>query len=95
MSSTYGENGASGVHDNAGDLQNIARTCAPGGTKLTQARSGPVRYRLISPDGFPSGTYDTAQEAASAAGGFWPGAGQDETNSGFGWDIQVVQTAPL
>ncbi len=50
----------------------------------------PHRYRLISPDGYAAGTYDTAAEAASAAGGFWPGVGQDDTNSGFGWDIEVV-----
>lgn len=52
----------------------------------------PVRYRLISPDGNPMGTFDTAQEAASAAAGFWPGIGQrDHDNGSAGWDIEVVR----
>lgn len=39
------------------------------------------------------GTFDTALEAASAAGGFWPGVGQrDHDNGSEGWDIEAVQT---
>lgn len=55
-------------------------------TRVTNSK----RFRLISPDGNPMGTFDTALEAASAAGGLWPGIGQDETRGGAGWDIEVV-----
>lgn len=62
-------------------------------TPVTQRRSRPVRYRLINPDGHAMGTFDTALEAASAAGGFWPGVGQrDHDNGSEGWDIEAVQT---
>jgi len=47
---------------------NDAGTPARSGTPLTQRRSGPVRYRLISPDGQSIGIFNAAQEAASAAG---------------------------
>lgn len=54
-------------------------------------RPHPAHYRLISPDGNAAGTFDTAQEAASAAGGFWPGVGQRGENGLDGWDIEVVR----
>lgn len=49
------------------------------------------RFQLISPEGHRLGIYDTALEAASAAGGFWPGVGQSE-DGGPGWDIAVMGT---
>lgn len=50
------------------------------------------RFRLISPLGEPSGTFETAQEAAHAAGTYWPGVEQREhDNGGAGWDIEVVR----
>lgn len=74
----------------APERMNDKGTCSETDTPLTQPGSRPVRYRLISPDGYGVGTFPTATEAASAAAGFWPGVGQDETNSGFGWDIETV-----
>lgn len=51
-----------------------------------------VRFRLISPLGDPSGTFDTAQEAAHAAGTYWPGMAQrDHDNGAAGWDIEAVR----
>lgn len=46
-------------------------------------------FQLISPDGHRLGIYDSALEAASAAGGFWPGVGQSE-DGGPGWDVATV-----
>ncbi len=48
------------------------------------------RYQLISPSGARLGIYDSALEAASAAGGFWPGVGQKDDEH-EGWDIEAVQ----
>lgn len=50
-----------------------------------------VRFRLVSPNGHGMGIFDSAQEAASAAAGFWPGTPQDEERLGFGWDIEVIR----
>lgn len=69
---------------------NESETNPKSGTPVTQRRSGPVRFRLISPSGHSMGTFDTALEAASASSGFWPGIGQDEDRTGAGWDIEVV-----
>lgn len=57
--------------------------------QIVKRESGPARFQLISPEGHKLGIYDTALEAASAAGGFWPGVGQRD-GDGPGWDIHVM-----
>lgn len=58
-------------------------------SSIIQLGSRPVRCRLISPEGHRFGIYDTALEAASAAGGFWPGVGQKDDDR-EGWDIEAI-----
>ncbi len=53
----------------------------------------PVRFRLLDKDDRPVGTFDTAFEAASAAGGFWPGMGQRDDDR-EGWDIETIRPDP-
>lgn len=69
---------------------NDSATNASTRTGSAQPRSGPVRYRLITPSGHGMGTFGTALEAASTAGGFWPGVGQKDDGR-EGWDIEVVR----
>lgn len=69
---------------------NDARTGADRDTGLTQRRSGPVRYELVSYRGEIFGPYPTAQAAAEAAKIKWPHQHQDEDRVGLGWDVQVV-----
>ena len=49
-----------------------------------------AKFQLVSPEGHRLGIYDSALEAASAAGGFWPGVGQRDHDEAPGWDIHVV-----
>lgn len=59
---------------------------------MTHEDSRDVRYQLISPSGRKLGIYNSALEAASAAGGFWPGVAQrDHDNGTEGWDIEAVR----
>ena len=76
----------------AGSSVNLEGTCVVIDTKLAQPGSPSVRYQLISPTAARLGIYDTALEAASAAGGFWPGVCQrSDDNGADGWDIEVVR----
>lgn len=69
---------------------NKPSTCTDSGTKLTQPRSGPVRFELVSYRGEIFGPYPTAQAAAEAAKAKWPDQEQDEDRTGKGWDVQTV-----
>lgn len=73
---------------------NEDRTRDGGGTKLTQPRSGPVLYAVVDKKGviLPAG-FTTASAAYQYANRLWPDQEQDETRSGFGWDIEVVGIA--
>lgn len=93
MSNTYGENGASAMHESAGDLQNIARTCAAGGTKLTQRRSRPVRYEITDALGRKHGPYPNFKAAKEYLQKRFGLQQQDDQRTGrypTGWDISVV-----
>lgn len=59
-------------------------------TKVTNR----ARYQLISPKGHRLGIYDTALEAASAAGGFWPDVGQKDDDR-EGWDLKAIASDPV
>ena len=72
---------------------NEDRTRPESRTKRAQSGSRDVRFQLISPTGHRLGIYDTALEAASAAGGFWPGVGQKDDDNPEGWDLQVEGAA--
>lgn len=67
-------------------LGNVARIDTP----LTQPRSGPVRYELVSYRGEIFGPYSSIEEAAEVALMKWPDQPQDEERTGTGWDIQVA-----
>jgi len=71
---------------------NKNRTCADSDAKLTQPRSGPVRYEVVDKDGatMKGITFRTAQEAGEAARWMWPDQEQDEDRTGAGWDVRVV-----
>ena len=64
------------------------RTNSKNDTPVTREGSRLVRYWLISPSGNPIGSFESAQAAASAAGGLWPGVGQKDDDR-EGWDIEV------
>lgn len=50
------------------------------------------RYRLISPDGADAGTFNSVQEAASAAAMHWPGVEQrNHENGRDGWDLEAIR----
>lgn len=69
---------------------NDSGTKAGADARLTRECSTPVRFRLLDKDDRPVGTFDTALEAASAAGGFWPGMGQRDDDR-EGWDIETIR----
>lgn len=49
------------------------------------------RIRLMSPDGQSMGTFNTLQEAATAAETLWPGVEQRGNDNGRdGWDLESV-----
>lgn len=87
---SYQENDVAALHDDTVVLQNEAKTGSKMSTNLTQPRSRPVRYHLISADGYRDGPYDSAQEAAKAAKRYWPDQEQDEDRTGNGWDVEVT-----
>lgn len=70
--------------------QNDAGTCGESGTKLTQRRSGPVRYEVVAMNGTRRGNFETANAAAWWARDVWPDQSQDPDRTGKGWDVQVV-----
>jgi hypothetical protein len=69
---------------------NEDRTGSKPDLKLTQPRSGTVRYELINKDGKRQGLFYTAFDAAQQAKRWWPDQEQDEDRTGKGWDVQVV-----
>ncbi len=66
------------------------RTDSKSGTPLTQRRSGPVRYKLVSNDGRSVATNASARYLSELAGRLWPDQEQDPDRTGWGWDIQIV-----
>ncbi len=75
----------------AGGRTNETPTCSDSDARLTQRGSRPVRYELVRRDGEISPMkFESAAQAAEAAGLLWPGEEQDEDRTGKGWDIQVV-----
>lgn len=72
---------------------NESRTCANGGTNLTQVGSPPVRryYELVGADGIVySVKFEKAAHAAEQAKRLWPDQEQDPDRTGKGWDIQLI-----
>ena len=52
----------------------------------------PHRYRLIDKDGrADSRTFESATQVAEWAHHLWPDQEQDETRSGKGWDVEVIE----
>jgi hypothetical protein len=68
----------------------MTRTGTDGDPKLTQPRSGPVRYELIDKDGKVAARHSSAAWLGERAKEFWPDQTQDEDRTGKGWDVQVV-----
>ena len=69
---------------------NKDETCDNSGTKLTQPRSRPVHFELVSYRGEIFGPFVSAREAAEVAKAKWPHQEQDEDRTGAGWDIQIA-----
>lgn len=60
-------------------------------TPVTQPRSGPVLYEVVSRNGnISSAKFQSAEAATIYARDCWPDQQQDEDRSGLGWDIQIV-----
>lgn len=59
-------------------------------TPLARGGSRPVRYELVTKDGFVCPwQFPSPVAAAEMARARWPDQQQDEENTGAGWDVQV------
>lgn len=70
---------------------NSTETSGQTRTPLTQPRSQPVLFEIISYRGEVFGPFTTIAEARAWAVDKWPHQEQDEERTGEGWDVQVVR----